>query len=152
MSCTACDSLAPWNSTDMTCYPNCSPVTGCSSCSVVNPFTTNNSIQCTNCTTGYNIDVSSNLCLAICGDGLVMSGLACDDNNTINGDGCSSICVLETGFFCVGAPSVCSACLTYCDSCVDATSCNTCSSITTWNATLNQCQAVCTSITYCITC
>lgn len=31
----------------------------------------------------------------------------CDDNNTANGDGCSSICAIEEGYNCTGAPSSC---------------------------------------------
>ena len=31
----------------------------------------------------------------VCGDGLRNQGEGCDDNNTINGDGCSSACTLE---------------------------------------------------------
>ncbi|TMA57855.1 MAG: DUF4215 domain-containing protein, partial [Deltaproteobacteria bacterium] len=47
----------------------------------------------------------------ICGDGLVEGSEQCDDGNTANGDGCSSICTLESGFSCSGNPSVCtSAC------------------------------------------
>ena len=47
-----------------------------------------------------------------CGDGLIdfMSGDYCDDGNTTDGDGCSSDCVVETGFSCYGQPSFCSSC------------------------------------------
>jgi cysteine-rich repeat protein len=31
----------------------------------------------------------------------------CDDNNTANGDGCSNLCEIETGYACGGAPSMC---------------------------------------------
>ncbi len=41
------------------------------------------------------------LCRAIvCGDGIRESGENCDDGNVVDGDGCSSICKLETGFIC----------------------------------------------------
>ena len=44
-----------------------------------------------------------------CGDGAVDSGNGefCDDSNVINGDGCTNLCTVETGFTCLGAPSVC---------------------------------------------
>ena len=44
---------------------------------------------------------------AVCGDGLINGADECDDGNTANGDGCSSSCVIEDGFECTGAPSVC---------------------------------------------
>jgi cysteine-rich repeat protein/YD repeat-containing protein len=37
---------------------------------------------------------------AVCGNGLLEAGEACDDGNTVDGDGCSSACVVETGFVC----------------------------------------------------
>ncbi|MBL8913767.1 MAG: DUF4215 domain-containing protein, partial [Archangium sp.] len=44
----------------------------------------------------------------VCGDGIVASPAeACDDGNSMNGDGCSSTCTVETGFQCSGQPSVC---------------------------------------------
>ena len=43
---------------------------------------------------------------AVCGDGIVVAGETCDDNNTRSGDGCSSSCQLEPGYACVG--TVCS--------------------------------------------
>ncbi len=42
-----------------------------------------------------------------CGDGVVYSGEGCDDGNTAAGDGCSTSCTVETGWSCVGEPSVC---------------------------------------------
>ncbi|MBT7102621.1 hypothetical protein HN935_03880 [archaeon] len=44
----------------------------------------------------------------ICGDGLVWMGEECDDGNLTNGDGCSSSCAVESGYYCVDEPSVCS--------------------------------------------
>ena len=45
-----------------------------------------------------------------CGDGDVnaLAGEACDDSNTLNGDGCSSVCAVESGYGCTGEPSTCS--------------------------------------------
>lgn len=42
-----------------------------------------------------------------CGDGLVEAPENCEDGDTVNGDGCSSTCIEETGWDCVGTPSVC---------------------------------------------
>jgi cysteine-rich repeat protein len=36
----------------------------------------------------------------VCGDGVVDPGEECDDNNTISGDGCSTMCLVEDGFAC----------------------------------------------------
>lgn len=45
----------------------------------------------------------------VCGDGVLTGGEPCDDMNTANLDGCSSTCAIETGFNCIGQPSVCTA-------------------------------------------
>lgn len=42
-----------------------------------------------------------------CGNGKVEGTEACDDGNNTSGDGCSSACVVEAGYFCTGAPSTC---------------------------------------------
>ena len=44
---------------------------------------------------------------AVCGDGDVGMGEACDDGNTTAGDGCSASCAIESGYECAGEPSVC---------------------------------------------
>ncbi|MEM4710898.1 MAG: myxococcus cysteine-rich repeat containing protein [Candidatus Woesearchaeota archaeon] len=44
----------------------------------------------------------------VCGDGIVHSSEECDDYNHNNGDGCSSTCTVEQGYYCEGSPSVCS--------------------------------------------
>ena len=48
--------------------------------------------------------------LEICGDGLYLGLLECDDGNTYSGDGCSSTCTIEKGYSCAhttGQPDVC---------------------------------------------
>ena len=45
----------------------------------------------------------------ICGDGLVRGSEECDDHNNAPGDGCSALCLIESGFVCNGEPSVCVA-------------------------------------------
>ena len=44
-----------------------------------------------------------------CGNGVLQADLneECDDSNGADSDGCSSACLTESGFVCVGQPSVC---------------------------------------------
>ncbi len=44
-----------------------------------------------------------------CGDGTVAGAEVCGDGNTTNGDGCSSRCVVESGWSGAGQPSTCHA-------------------------------------------
>ncbi|MFO0762716.1 MAG: DUF4215 domain-containing protein [Byssovorax sp.] len=44
--------------------------------------------------------------IPVCGDGFTDAPETCDDANMVNGDGCNS-CVINPGYQCVGAPSVC---------------------------------------------
>ena len=39
-------------------------------------------------------------CYEICGDGLLLGVLQCDDGNLVDGDGCSSKCRVEKGYDC----------------------------------------------------
>lgn len=39
------------------------------------------------------------MCVPICGDGMIV-GNECEDNNTMDGDGCSSNCNVEAGYIC----------------------------------------------------
>ncbi|MEZ4287238.1 MAG: DUF4215 domain-containing protein [Polyangiales bacterium] len=51
--------------------------------------------------------ISGTLCQA-CGDGIGQGDEQCDDGNVVDGDGCSSMCVIEDGAACVSAnPSYC---------------------------------------------
>ena len=49
---------------------------------------------------------------AVCGNGVLESGEICDDGNLINGDGCSDVCLEETGYTCTGNLSECTLDLT----------------------------------------
>ena len=40
------------------------------------------------------------ICDEICGDGIYMDYVCCDDGNLNNGDGCNSECEVEDGFVC----------------------------------------------------
>jgi cysteine-rich repeat protein len=46
------------------------------------------------CASGQSCNTG--VCAVRCGDGIVGSGETCDDGNTVNGDGCSAVCALET--------------------------------------------------------
>jgi fibro-slime domain-containing protein len=48
-------------------------------------------------------DCSSGSCKSACGDGQHFSDEECDDGNTVDGDGCSFHCKIETGFSCTDA-------------------------------------------------
>ncbi len=45
-------------------------------------------------------DEDAGVPVVACGDGQIAPTEACDDNNTLNGDGCSDMCVVEAGFQC----------------------------------------------------
>ncbi len=58
------------------------------------------------CTAECMIDPSA-CTTAVCGNGMMDAGEACDDGNTESDDGCSDACALETGYTCEGTPSEC---------------------------------------------
>lgn len=43
----------------------------------------------------------------VCGNGKIEAPEACDDGNTVDGDGCSATCTIEAGYGCTGEPSTC---------------------------------------------
>ena len=45
---------------------------------------------------------------SICGNGVVEFPETCDDGNMANGDGCSNMCTVESGWSCSGTTSICS--------------------------------------------
>lgn len=44
---------------------------------------------------------------SVCGDGVIEDVEECDDGNTVSGDGCSSVCHLETGWVCLTPNTPC---------------------------------------------
>ena len=73
---------------------------GCSACESAS--------RCTACYNPSFLPVGA-ICRDPCGDGQKSSTEACDDGNNSNGDGCSSNCMIETGYECTGVrPSRCS--------------------------------------------
>ena len=78
-----------WDSQKLRCEP--CPA-GCSSCK--------DCYSCEVCSSGFTLNAEK-MCDEVCGDGMRFV-LACDDGNNRNGDGCSSSCQIEDGFFCSG--------------------------------------------------
>ena len=75
----------------------------------------------------------------MCGDGISSEDEECDDGNTNNHDGCSSVCLIESGWECTGEPSTCTpepSCGDYI--CNGAENCSTCA------ADCGACPPVCT--------
>ncbi|MEK6812050.1 MAG: DUF4215 domain-containing protein, partial [Nanoarchaeota archaeon] len=64
------------------------------------------SVSCGTCETGFACNATQQ-CAANCGNGVIDVGEGCDDGNKVSSDGCSSLCVVETGYTCTGAPSKC---------------------------------------------
>jgi cysteine-rich repeat protein len=55
------------------------------------------------CADGMALTAASpNKCVSTCGDGNEASDEGCDDDDTDNGDGCSSTCTVEAGWVCSG--------------------------------------------------
>ncbi|CAD8063432.1 unnamed protein product [Paramecium sonneborni] len=55
---------------------------------------------CHQCQYGYQLDISNQLCLEICGNGIVTKNEECDDFNNQNSDGCSNNCLIESNQIC----------------------------------------------------
>ena len=64
-----------------------------------------------NCVCIPHTEKVNGICNEICGDGVILFSqdpLACDDGNTMDGDGCSSTCFVESGYRCgTSSPSNC---------------------------------------------
>ena len=80
---------------------------GCSSnCTIESGFACDQGPAAGPCESG---GAGSVVPLPACGDGSIDAneGEICDDQNTDNGDGCSSICQVEDMWTCTGEPSIC---------------------------------------------
>ncbi|MFY1831986.1 FG-GAP-like repeat-containing protein [Myxococcus fulvus] len=55
----------------------------------------------------YLVDAVETSLRAVCGDGVLGGFEVCDDGNQLSGDGCNSVCQVEPGYTCTGAPTVC---------------------------------------------
>jgi cysteine-rich repeat protein len=85
-------------------YPNCQTCVQNTSAAL--------NVSCANCLYAFYL-LNESCTMSVCGDSLITSGEACDDGNTISGDGCSSYCQIESNFLCNGTPSVCTINLNY---------------------------------------
>lgn len=102
------------------CYKSCATCSdygpnNCISCNPgyqAYPSPIANRVQCLTCAdmnTGYYA-LPDGTCKEICGDGIDLGQVECDDGNLINGDGCSTDCKIEYGFEChrrTGLPDIC---------------------------------------------
>ena len=74
---------------------------GCSStCAVENGYKCTTGPAVGPCTSGGPGSV-----VPVCGNGMVQAGEVCDDGNTVSGDGCSSTCMIESGYKCLNGPA-----------------------------------------------
>lgn len=97
-------------------YQYVQSVTGCTNCSLTFPFSlaclstgptscvdgyilSNNSCLTCAVVSGYTLNSATGKCQDYCGDGIIITDL-CDDGNNLNGDGCSSVCTIESGWTC----------------------------------------------------
>ncbi|MCL4228445.1 MAG: DUF4215 domain-containing protein, partial [Myxococcales bacterium] len=55
----------------------------------------------------YRLSFSTTSTPPVCGNGVIEGFETCDDGGTGDGDGCSALCQIESGWDCVGAPSTC---------------------------------------------
>ena len=82
--------------------------------SVCSGGTTSSKDTCSICTAGQPPNSGKTLWQAVCGDGLRAGAETCDDQNTSNGDGCSSTCTIESNYICTGGTTsskdTCSSC------------------------------------------
>lgn len=59
---------------------------------------------CVTCVSGYQ-PAADGTCQTVCGDFVVMGSEVCDDGNSVDKDGCSSSCSVETDFTCEPDPT-----------------------------------------------
>ena len=104
--CITCESAYIFNNSTQACDVNCSSISLCLTCSESLGV-----VLCNSCSSGYMVGPGSTSCIPACGDGTLISpDEACDDNNTNNGDGCSSLCVIESSFYCNNTENATSIC------------------------------------------
>ena len=66
------------------------------------------SSSCSACAAGFSYNQATHQCeIQTCGDGIVVAGEQCDDGNQFNGDGCSTDCKIELGWYCDPAGGSC---------------------------------------------
>jgi len=89
------------------CHKSCKECTGpiktmCTSCNIgFFDYLINGNLECRTCEEiSRGLTYKNGKCKEICGDGINMGQLECDDGNTLSADGCSSECKIEEGFDC----------------------------------------------------
>ena len=93
----------------------CNTTTTCQICDTANNYGLVSDGTCKQCLftclcDGYTLPKYLNqtdgqeYCSTVCGDGLKRNQEQCDDGNTVNGDGCSSTCQIETAWSCNNDP------------------------------------------------
>ena len=125
--CVRCQVTGPFSGKEA-CYP-LPPTSVCRSnytqsqqfcilCSGIVPQFTFNG-ECINCLNGLiyngskcycpaNSHMSATVCVGNnCGNGQLDKDETCDDGNSVNGDGCSSTCLIESGYFCGNVSAAC---------------------------------------------
>lgn len=114
--CTSCDAIMGFtlNATIAECQCNygffINDMDICQACTSMGCLNCLSNTECIQCdTTLFYLQLG--VCKDICGDGKLYT-LECDDGNLNDGDGCSSLCKVQTDYTCVGgteaSPSLCS--------------------------------------------
>jgi cysteine-rich repeat protein len=90
----------------------------CLLCTALSPHSLLNQ-SCINCPNGFSYNgtlcvcpplsqIVNQTCIGLkCGNGKIDRNETCDDGNVANGDGCSSNCLIESGFQCRNVSEVC---------------------------------------------
>ena len=164
-----------WNATSLICVRNCSQIINATSLSVANTS------ECS-CLTNYYWNSSQTSCSPnlICGDGFLAGVEQCDDNNTLDGDGCNADCTLgnnngcpalspfinpitgnctnacPSGYYINTSSYSCPACSTitsYCTQCdSNGTICTSCQTLYLYNNATAVCDYVPCNDIHCIIC
>lgn len=108
------DDVCNGNENPLTCSLDCDDVCGDNYCSG-DETVLNCSSDCDAvCGDGYCTGIENQTnCLEdcgtlyVCGNSIIEGNETCDDGNNVSGNGCSSNCLIENGWICIGAPSVC---------------------------------------------
>ena len=93
------------------CDPTCHNCIGagpqqCVDCPVGSFLVNGNTCKtCTELDSSSYFNNSTETWHEVCGKGYNLGGVECDDGNTVDGDGCSSTCQVEYGYFCSGGNS-----------------------------------------------
>lgn len=74
----------------------------CAACGAGAISATAGAVSCTPCDSGLEPNATATECISVCGNGTITGAEACDDGNTVDGDGCSATCTAETGWTCTG--------------------------------------------------